>query len=203
MAPTLVAAISPFLNSINVGIPRTPNLVGVSGLSSILTFATTIVSLLSAASSSRYGAIILHGPHHSAQKSTTTGTGDFSTSASNEASLVIMTGILVSPWRVARAALHSRLGGGRRERQADLVTAHSEFKTAHRPWRAGPAASRRASSDGVPGSTAAHSRRHGRDRSRAAGPDRRPSVGDRRPVPGPARPAARGRTCNPRSAPRR
>ena len=33
----------------------------------------------SSASSSRSGAIILHGPHHSAQKSTSTGTGDCKT----------------------------------------------------------------------------------------------------------------------------
>src|SRR5918994_5228077 len=103
MAPTLVAAISPFLNSIKVGMPRTPYLVGVSGLSSMLTFATTTIALLSAASSSRNGAIVLHGPHHSAQKSTTTGRSDFSTSASNEASLVVMTVIL---------GVSSRVGSG-------------------------------------------------------------------------------------------
>src|SRR5687767_2374762 len=94
MAPTLVAAISPFLNSMSVGMPRTPYLVGVSGLSSMLTFATVTWSPLSAASSSRNGAIILHGPHHSAQKSTTTGRSDFSTSASNEESEVLMIAIV-------------------------------------------------------------------------------------------------------------
>ena len=35
-APTLVAVSSPFLNSIKVGMPRTPNLPGVPGFSSML-----------------------------------------------------------------------------------------------------------------------------------------------------------------------
>ena len=41
----------------------------------------------SAAISSRIGAIILQGPHHSAQKSTSTGVADFSTSCSKVASV--------------------------------------------------------------------------------------------------------------------
>src|SRR6185437_938058 len=44
----------------------------------------------SRALSSSAGAIILHGPHHSAQKSTSTGPAAFRTSVSNEASLTWM-----------------------------------------------------------------------------------------------------------------
>src|ERR1043166_4809178 len=49
----------------------------------------------SSASSSRMGAIILHGPHHSAQKSSSTGLSDFRTSWENVASVVCtMCGLL-------------------------------------------------------------------------------------------------------------
>src|ERR1039457_6492739 len=49
---------------------------------SMSTLAILILSEYSSASSSSTGAIILHGPHHSAQKSTSTGAVDFNTSAS-------------------------------------------------------------------------------------------------------------------------
>jgi len=42
-APTFVASIEPDLKIIKVGMPRTPNLAGVFGLSSILIFATFIL----------------------------------------------------------------------------------------------------------------------------------------------------------------
>ena len=48
-----------------------PNFEGISGFWSILILTTCNLSLssLSLANSSRTGAICLHGPHHSAQKS--------------------------------------------------------------------------------------------------------------------------------------
>src|SRR5579883_2109246 len=81
-APILVAATWPFLNRISVGMPRTPYFIGVCGFSSMLILATVTLPFMSVASSSRKGAIILQGPHHSAQKSTSTGPEDFSTSCS-------------------------------------------------------------------------------------------------------------------------
>lgn len=66
-APTLVASTFPPLNNINVGIPRIPYLGGVAGFSSMFSFAILILSLYSLAISSSMGAIILHGPHQSAQ----------------------------------------------------------------------------------------------------------------------------------------
>src|SRR6516225_6327692 len=48
----------------------------VFGLSSTLSFAICSLSPFSDAISSSTGAIILHGPHHSAQKSTSTGFSD-------------------------------------------------------------------------------------------------------------------------------
>src|SRR5688500_4899254 len=56
----------------------------------MLIFATVSLPPKSRAISSSAGAIILHGPHHSAQKSTSTGPAAFRTSASHEASLTWM-----------------------------------------------------------------------------------------------------------------
>src|SRR3569623_2827030 len=86
-APTLVASTFPFLNNINVGIPRMPYLGGVAGFSSMLSLATLSLPALSLDMSSKIGAIILQGPHKSAQKSTNTGPSALSTSLSNVASL--------------------------------------------------------------------------------------------------------------------
>src|SRR5882672_3194487 len=72
-APTLMSATSPALKIASVGIERTPNFAASSGFSSMFNFATLTLPAISTAISSRLGAIILHGPHHSAQKSTTTG----------------------------------------------------------------------------------------------------------------------------------
>src|SRR5690606_34137140 len=65
-APTLVASTLPSLNSISVGIPRTPYFGGVSVFSSM--FSLQILSLPSSSRemSSTTGAIILHRLHHSA-----------------------------------------------------------------------------------------------------------------------------------------
>jgi hypothetical protein len=79
-APTLMSATAPALNMASVGIERTPNCEAISGFSSMLILATFTLPSISLEISSRLGAIILHGPHHSAQKSTTTGTLESSTS---------------------------------------------------------------------------------------------------------------------------
>src|SRR3954469_1639892 len=56
----------------------------------MLTFAMVILSPCSEAISSSTGATILHGPHHSAQKSTSTGLSLPRTSASNVASVTVL-----------------------------------------------------------------------------------------------------------------
>src|SRR5919205_214504 len=66
-APTRVASTLPFLKSISVGMPRMPNFAGVLWFSSTLIFAILRRPSYSLATSSRIGAIDLHGPHHSAQ----------------------------------------------------------------------------------------------------------------------------------------
>src|SRR6185503_4496130 len=53
----------------------------------MLTLPTFTLPSYSLASSSRIGAIILQGPHHSAQKSTRTGVVDFKTSSSKLAAV--------------------------------------------------------------------------------------------------------------------
>ena len=74
-APTLVAWTVPSLNKSIVGIPLMPYLGGNWVFSSTLTLAIVIRPSYSSAISSRIGAKALHGPHHSAQKSTKTGSG--------------------------------------------------------------------------------------------------------------------------------
>src|SRR5581483_3059770 len=98
--PSLVAATWPSLNTIRVGMPRTPYFFGVAGLWSMLIL--TIFTLPSSCwpISSSAGAIALQGPHHSAQKSTSTGPEAFRTSASNEVSLTWVVLMLIPsyPW---------------------------------------------------------------------------------------------------------
>src|ERR1700744_167703 len=93
-APTWREAISPPLKIIRVGIDITPYFEAVFGLSS--TFSLTILTLSPIAPeiSSSAGAIMRQGPHHSAQKSTTTGPVAFSTSLSKSASETLPTAIV-------------------------------------------------------------------------------------------------------------
>src|SRR3954463_7831104 len=73
----------------------------------MLSFAIVSLSPCSAAISSRTGATILHGPHHSAQKSTSTGLSLPSTSSAKVASVTV----LVLPAMVVLLSL-SWLGTG-------------------------------------------------------------------------------------------
>src|SRR5882757_4856177 len=95
-APTWREAISPPLKIISVGIDITPYFEAVFGLSS--TFSLTILTLSPIAPeiSSSAGAIMRQGPHHSAQKSTTTGPVALSTSASKSASETLPTAMGVT-----------------------------------------------------------------------------------------------------------
>src|SRR5688572_1995753 len=77
---------SPFLNRIIVGIDRTPYLTVVEGFSSTLSLTIFTLPASSEESSSRTGAIARQGPHHSAQKSTRTGSLEDRTSSPKSAS---------------------------------------------------------------------------------------------------------------------
>ena len=90
-APTWREAISPPLKIIRVGIDITPYFEAVFGLSSTLSFTILTLSPIAPEISSSAGAIMRQGPHHSAQKSTTTGPVALSTSASKSASETLPT----------------------------------------------------------------------------------------------------------------
>src|SRR5438046_7732949 len=102
-APTWREAISPPLKIIKVGIDITPYFEAVFGLSSTLSFTILTLSPIAPEISSSAGAIMRQGPHHSAQKSTTTGPVALSTSASKSASETLPTaiGIPRSVWKDA------------------------------------------------------------------------------------------------------
>ena len=59
-------------------------------VSSTFIFPTRTRPAISTASSSTMGATIRHGPHHGAHMSRSTGSGDCSTSAANDASVTVM-----------------------------------------------------------------------------------------------------------------
>src|SRR5450755_5071572 len=103
-APTWREAISPPLKIIRVGIDITPYLEAVFGLSS--TFSLTILTLspITPAISSSAGAIMRQGPHHSAQKSTTTGPSALSTSASKSLSETLPTAMDITSFGFGRQA---------------------------------------------------------------------------------------------------
>src|SRR6056297_2916797 len=94
-APVLFDTTWPSLKMKSDGMPRTPMAAAVLGLVSTSTLAILMESPYSAASSSSAGPICLQGPHHSAQKSTTTGTLEFLTSASKVSSVTATVDIWV------------------------------------------------------------------------------------------------------------
>src|SRR4051794_22261224 len=102
----------------------------VSGLSSTLSLPMVNLPRCSVAISARVGAIILHGPHHSAQKSTSTGVSEPARVSSNVASerlrMSSATGAsFPEVGRVYRPGLHSNADGGGviPERRGRLSTA--------------------------------------------------------------------------------
>src|SRR5215813_1770246 len=90
-APIWREAIWPFLKIISVGIDWMPYLAAVCGFSSTLSLTIFTLPLSVPAISSSAGAIIRQGPHHSAQKSTTTGPVAFNTSDSKVVSETLPT----------------------------------------------------------------------------------------------------------------
>src|ERR1700756_2789390 len=90
-APICRDASWPSLNSIKVGIDMMPYLAAVPGFSSTLSLTIFTLPLSEVEISSSAGEIMRQGPHHSAQKSTTTGPLALSTSISNVASVTFST----------------------------------------------------------------------------------------------------------------
>src|ERR1700753_2605022 len=87
-APICLSTISPFLKYNKAGILRMPNFIDMPGLLSTFTLPTTALPSYSFAISSTTGPTMRQGPHHSAQKSISTGLSDFSTSSSKFASVI-------------------------------------------------------------------------------------------------------------------
>ena len=73
MAPEVRSTSRPPAKTANVGIERMPMLAPMPGCASVFTFTTSNSPAASAASFATSGATIWHGPHHGAQKSTSTG----------------------------------------------------------------------------------------------------------------------------------
>src|SRR5580704_6068179 len=71
--PECCLATLPFSNAIKVGIPRMPKRAAIAGSSSTLTLAKRARGSSSFAALSKIGAIVRHGPHQGAQKSTISG----------------------------------------------------------------------------------------------------------------------------------
>ncbi len=88
-APTIRSTSRPPTITSIVGMLRTSKRLAVAGFSSTLSLATRMRPASSAASCSIAGAIARHGPHHGAQASTSTGSGERSTSAANVASVTV------------------------------------------------------------------------------------------------------------------
>src|SRR6185312_5503186 len=72
-APTNSAATRPSLNAFTAGIPWIPKAREIVGLASVSSLASATLPSRALTACSRIGPSWRHGPHHSAQKSTTTG----------------------------------------------------------------------------------------------------------------------------------
>src|SRR3954464_10305542 len=89
--PTTDSTTWPPLKIRSVGMPRIWYSSGTFGFSSMFILPTVILPAYSLASAPTGGPSRLHGPHHSAQKSTRTGGADFSTLVSKFPSVKVCT----------------------------------------------------------------------------------------------------------------
>src|SRR5580765_1020124 len=90
----------PFLKKRMLGMERTLNRMAVRWFASTSSLVTLALPMYSPASWSRIGATTWHGPHHDAQKSTSTSPFACSISAANEASLTCTVKVFVAPMLV-------------------------------------------------------------------------------------------------------
>src|SRR5438445_10260182 len=95
---------------ITVGIDMIPSCIGTDGFSSMSIFMTLILSPSSPWICSTIGAIMRHGPHHVAQKSTRTGISDLRTEASNSASVTAWMFDIYDPFLSVERDLDSDFG---------------------------------------------------------------------------------------------
>src|ERR1700732_4825946 len=128
---------------IMVGAEDIPYRSVVSGLSSMLTLATATRLANSSARSASIGAIILHGPHQAAQKSTSTRMPESSTSAANEASVTLFTFTAFSGSKFRTVRLGRLADRGLAPRRRQLATLDLGQEEAARGYRRLPLAERR------------------------------------------------------------
>src|ERR671914_1065491 len=107
-APIVLAISLPPLKSKSEGIDWTLYLIAISWFSSTFSLVTLTLPAIIFPTCSTAGPTILHGPHHSAQKSTNTGTSDLSTSSSHSLVVTWVTALLFS---VLLSILPSTIGG--------------------------------------------------------------------------------------------
>jgi hypothetical protein len=91
-APTNSPATSPSRKALTAGMPCTPKRAARPWLASTSTFASTTLPSRACSAASSAGPSVRHGPHHSAQKSTTTGTS-FERSTTSRSKLASVTSI--------------------------------------------------------------------------------------------------------------
>src|SRR6185436_11266690 len=91
-APAARAISRPFLKTAMVGMDRMPSRSPTAATSSVFSFTTRSRPAVRAATFSTSGATIRHGPHHGAQKSTTTGIAEEAIRPSNSDAVVTSTG---------------------------------------------------------------------------------------------------------------
>src|SRR5262245_40838656 len=157
-----------------------PYLVAVAGFSSTLSFTTLTLPTMVPAISSSAGAIIRHGPHHSAQKSTTTGSLALSTSASKVESDTLPTPMGNLVFGRARPAPAESCPERRNEGGERQVAPPCRAGMKSLSWRAGAAAKHPVPSRAPPRAQGAAPRQDAADRSTAGRPE---WFGRDKPVP--------------------
>src|SRR5579884_446786 len=103
-APTTSSTRWPSLKNSSLGIDMIPYRLASSGSSSTFTFKTLTRPAYSSASASTWGAIILQGPHQTAQKSTSTGTDDCRTCSSKSLEVTAAALLIVSNLRIRNSS---------------------------------------------------------------------------------------------------
>eukprot|EP00962_Isochrysis_galbana_P027864 scaffold8772_cov116-Isochrysis_galbana.AAC.2 len=112
-APRMVSIFSPSLKKRNVGIDDTPSWAASSGRSSTSTLSSRALSPYSSASSWYTGSMRWHGPHHTAEKSSTTSLDSPFRISSHSSTLPSS----CTPPRSFNTAARAESGGRRRDAQ--------------------------------------------------------------------------------------
>ena len=136
MAPDCRATSRPFRNAISVGMLRMPKRAAISGSASVSSFASRALRRRARAAACSYaGAIIRQGPHHGAQKSTTSGR-----SLRRDVAVEVRRGRARSDDRPAAAACSCRSVAlpSRRSRGTRLVVSQCGHTTRRCPVMAAP-----------------------------------------------------------------